>query len=506
MSKIMKIQPLSLAGWQVASVVLACITSGGLLWARRRLRRKQRLPLPPGPSASPHGKHSPQQVQQWIEEYGPIITLTNGKDIHVVIGRHHEAVMLMEKQGAVLADRPYSIASNEILSRGLKFMQMSTCDRFRKYRKAAHAELQMKATLIYDNEQAQYARNIVLDILKDPASHQGHIKRFSATVTLRVIYGKTTPTYVDDPYILHLQRMVPIVQGALMPGAYKVDKYPFLKYVPGYTRGLDKWADLEHEQFTNNVRQTKIGLENHTGPHSVAGGLLSKPEMGMSENEIAYFCGSLVGASFDTTQVAISTILMAAAHFPEIQEIVQAEIDSAVGREIAPSLENWCTLTKLHAFILEALRWRPVNPLGVPHRAAKDVIWNGYCIPANAIVSGNHWCVSRDPEVFPDPERFDINRWIDEDGNLNDLKAYSFGFGRRICPGLNLANRAMFIAVATIMWAFTIKEDLSNRYNAFELPAAIVSHHKPYSILYEPRTDVEWLKEVMSGQTSKSDA
>ncbi|KAF9232873.1 hypothetical protein BU15DRAFT_80732 [Melanogaster broomeanus] len=62
--------------------------------------------------------------------------------------------------------------------------------------------------------------------------------------------------------------------------------------------------------------------EDHTGPHSVAGGLLSKPEMGMSEDEISYFCGSLVRAPHDTTQVAISTILMAAAHFPAIQEIV----------------------------------------------------------------------------------------------------------------------------------------------------------------------------------------
>jgi hypothetical protein len=143
-------------------------------------------------------------------------------------------------------------------------------------RRAAHSELQMKATLIYDNDQTQYARNIVLDILKEPESHQGHIKRyvpvptgctgvtyyhrFSATMTLRVIYGKTTPTYVNDSYILHLQRMVPIVQGALMPGAYRVDKYPFLKYVPGYTWELDKWATLEHEQFIHNVRKTKGGL------------------------------------------------------------------------------------------------------------------------------------------------------------------------------------------------------------------------------------------------------
>ncbi|KAF9237834.1 cytochrome P450 [Melanogaster broomeanus] len=227
----------------------------------------------------------------------------------------------------------------------------------------------------------------------------------------------------NDSCILHLQRMVPIVQGALMPGAYKVVKYPFLKYVPGYTWELDRWANLEHEQF-NSVRQTKRGLEDHTGRHSVAGGLLSKPEMGTSEDEIAYFCGSLVGASYDTTQVAISTILMASAHFPDIQEIVQAEIDSVLSRAMPPSFENWCTLTKLHAFILESLRWRPVNPSGVPHRAAKDVIW---ARSSQATYTLMH--VPRDPEVFPHPETFDINRWIDHDGNLSDLKAYSLGGG-----------------------------------------------------------------------------
>ncbi|KAF9230732.1 cytochrome P450, partial [Melanogaster broomeanus] len=402
-----------------------------------------------------------------IEKYGPVITPTNGEDVHAIIGWHqeYEAVFLIEKQGAVLAERPYSIASNEILSRGLKFMQMSTCDRFRMYPKAAHSELQMKATLIYDN-QTQYARNIVLDILKEPESHQGHIKRFSATMTLRVIYGKTTPTYLNDSYTLHLQRMVPIVQGALIPGAYKVDKYPFLKYVPGYTWELDKWANSS----TNN----------HTGPYSVAGGLLSKPEMGMSEDEISYFCSSLVAASYDTIKVAISTILLAGGHFPDIQEIVHAE-----------STPSWAAkhvalvhLTKLHAFILESLRWRPVNPLG------KSYCWR--------------WALLRTDLQIPDPETFDINHWIDLGGDLSDLKAFSFGFGRRICPGFNLANCAMFLSLATVVWSFTIKEDFSNRYNAFELPAAIVSPHKPYSMLYQPRTHVGWLKDVMSGQMDKS--
>ena len=87
-------------------------------------------------------------------------------------------------------------------------------------------------------------------------------------------------------------------------------------------------------------------------------------------------------------------------------------------------------LPQLHAFVLEALRWRPVAPLGMslfpdrssnvgcslcacmpgfPHRATKDIIWvnpldllsamvltllqRGLCIPAGATVFGCHWYV-----------------------------------------------------------------------------------------------------------------
>ena len=53
----------------------------------------------------------------------------------------------------------------------------------------------------------------------------------------------------------------------------------------------------------------------------------------LSEPETAYFLGSLVGAAFDTTQVAISTIMMAAARFPEAQAVVHAELDVVVGRD-----------------------------------------------------------------------------------------------------------------------------------------------------------------------------
>lgn len=76
-----------------------------------------------------------------------------------------------------------------------------------------------------------------------------------------------------------------------------------------------------------------------------------------------------------------------------------------------------------------------------------------YVIPTGAIVIGNHWfgffhchlacadtcprTVARDPDVFPDPEEFRPNRWLDESGKLReDITSFNFGFGRR-CADLN---------------------------------------------------------------------
>ena len=81
---------------------------------------------------------------------------------------------------------------------------------------------------------------------------------FSGSVTLRVIYGKTTPASLSqDPYLLHLKRMVPIVQGALLPGAYKVDHFPILRYVPWYGRQLRKWGEEEYDMLMGYMSQYK---------------------------------------------------------------------------------------------------------------------------------------------------------------------------------------------------------------------------------------------------------
>ena len=59
-----------------------------------------------------------------------------------------------------------------------------------------------------------------------------------------------------------------------------------------------------------------------------------------------------------------------------------------------------------------------------------SVDWNGYTIPKGAIVMPNLFSVAMDPEVFPEPEKFDPTRFLDDDGKVtgqNKIMPFSIG-------------------------------------------------------------------------------
>jgi hypothetical protein len=59
-----------------------------------------------------------RKFEEWTEQYGPIFSLRQGRDIIIVVGRVQAAVDIMEKEGAYTADRPRCIAAGETLSGG----------------------------------------------------------------------------------------------------------------------------------------------------------------------------------------------------------------------------------------------------------------------------------------------------------------------------------------------------------------------------------------------------
>jgi len=157
-------------------------------------------------------------------------------------------------------------------------------------------------------------------------------------------------------------------------------------------------------------------------------------------------------------------------------------------------------LPQLHAFVSEAMRWRPPTPLGFAHRAMKDIVWRGQCIPAGATVMGCHWAISRDPEAFPDPEIFNPGRWLTEDGRIRtDTHFYTYGFGRRECPGIHVAERSLYINAALLLWSFRILQRPEAPIDTYAsaVPDAIIFRPKPFEVEFVPRVEEGRLREMM---------
>ena len=82
----------------------------------------------------------------------------------------------------------------------------------------------------------------------------------------------------------------------------------------------------------------------------------------------------------------------------------------------------------------ELLRWNPPLPVSIPKKTTQDDMYRGYFIPAGATVIENIWAVFRDPDIYPDPEGFNPDRFL-KDGEINPLifnpEDRVFGSGRR---------------------------------------------------------------------------
>ena len=159
--------------------------------------------------------------------------------------------------------------------------------------------------------------------------------------------------------------------------------------------------------------------------------------------------------------------------YPEAQARAQAELDAVVGRTRLPSFADYHHLPYIRATVKEALRWRPVDPVGLPHRSIEDDWYEGMFIPKGTVCIANVWHLNRDPEIYgEDAAHFNPARHLDADGNIipgppdtKEESHFTYGFGRRLCVGRHVANNSLFIDIAILLWATKMerKKDASGR-------------------------------------------
>ncbi|KAH7931866.1 cytochrome P450 1A4 [Rhipicephalus sanguineus] len=161
----------------------------------------------------------------------------------------------------------------------------------------------------------------------------------------------------------------------------------------------------------------------------------------------------IFGAGTDTSAVKLQWLFLMMAKEPSIQEKIQKEIDDTIGNT-PPVYKDRAGLPYTVACLLEALRFRPIAPLGLPHKTCTETTVGDVVIPKDTGILYNIYGVNHDPKLWEQPEEFRPERFLDTaTGKVRQDKGplITFGVGPRKCPGEKLAHVQMFYVLVRLM-------------------------------------------------------
>ncbi|KDQ20436.1 hypothetical protein BOTBODRAFT_151125 [Botryobasidium botryosum FD-172 SS1] len=179
----------------------------------------------------------------------------------------------------------------------------------------------------------------------------------------------------------------------------------------------------------------------------------SKGKKDYSDREMAMVVLSFLFASQDAMSSGLIWMFQHFADHPEIFAKVREEQDRVRGgnREKAMTLDMLDQMPYLKACVKESLRVKPPVTM-VPYKALRAFpISPNYTVPAGSMVIPSLYPSLQDPEVYPEPDRFLPERWLDDNSvaNANPKNYLVFGAGPHRCIGVEYTTMNMAVALGT---------------------------------------------------------
>ncbi|XP_063924877.1 cytochrome P450 4C1-like [Zophobas morio] len=161
----------------------------------------------------------------------------------------------------------------------------------------------------------------------------------------------------------------------------------------------------------------------------------------------------------DTTSMAISFLLLVLANLQDIQAKVLEEILSVVGPTKVPTYDDLQELRFTERCIKETLRLFPSVPFISRYASEDFTTKTGYDIPEGTVVHIHIFDVHRNETLYPDPLKFDPDRFLPENVNARHPFAYiPFSAGPRNCIGQKFALLELKAALCGILRKFKLEK------------------------------------------------
>ncbi len=177
----------------------------------------------------------------------------------------------------------------------------------------------------------------------------------------------------------------------------------------------------------------------------------------MSERLLGDESVTLFFAGHETTARVLSAVWFVLATEPEVARRLHDELDAELAPEAVPTMADLPRLPFTLQVIKETLRLYPPAPFYVRDAVVDDDL-GGFAVAAGSAVMLSPYFTHRHPDFWPDPERFDPDRWTPQAEAGRHPGAYHpFALGPRFCIGNNFALVEMHLLLAGLARRFEAK-------------------------------------------------
>ncbi|KAI8090417.1 cytochrome P450 [Thamnidium elegans] len=401
-------------------------------------------------------------VAKWHDELGPIIKLRMGVQNWFMISDPTLAHKVFVKKGAETSSRPHNVFSHDhhsIGGMGISFSQPN--GRWKVSRAAAISVLGPKRVEAYMPLIQQESKELVNRLIESSES-EGSVNPFvdlelnSMNIMFKSTFGRRFDSIQHPEFV----KLTQIIEATMKHCALENDLANFLPIVSVFDYFFG--SQSEQKDFIKNERNPFFRrlvkeAEQAEGPNVVKS--LVEDGFALTDDETMVLTSDLIIAGTDTVSVSLSWNIAILCRHPDVQYKIFAEIDNFIelnGR--IPHFNERSHLPYCISVMKECMRYRPVTPFGLPHTTHEDLYIDNYMIPKGSTIISSMDSLHKRADLYPNPETFIPERFMNNlktmqsaaNGRLENRDHYNFGWGRRMCPAIYLAETEIFSAFVQI--------------------------------------------------------
>ncbi|KAH9959782.1 cytochrome P450 [Russula dissimulans] len=460
----------------VLLVLLVALTLIFPLIFRRNLKDKDGHPIPPGPLLRYYflRRYPELTLRSWSRVYGPLFSVWMGNQLFVVISDARIAKDLLVSNGAIFSSRKQYFMKYRTILRGRAITSTPYNDTWRQHRRIATESLTPNAIQGYASVLDYEAHILVRSLYYEtkmgtlPINPAHFIIRYTLNNMLTISFATRTDSTLD-PLTERARALATEFMALTGPWSNIVDFLEPLQWIPTPTRSRGRRLhDGIMEAYGAMIMRVKARMDaGEDVPDCLVKTLLLTQEKEMLDWEDLCMLSVVftIGGVHTTSGVILWFLALISSH-PEVQARAHAELDKVIGRDCWPTAEDEQRLPYIRAIIKETERIHPPFWMVNPHYSTEDFVYNGMYIPKNTALVLNCYDIHHNEDKYQDSFSFNPDRFFGDSltcaessklVNAMDRDHWAFGAGRRICPGIHVAERELWLAISRLLWAFDIR-------------------------------------------------